>query len=403
MKLKRAIIIIVLLIISQFVLSYYIYEYAMINNRLGKFILIFAVNWMLNLYAVAYMFRDYSNLFLSFKRFDRNHYTTTILYELLKELAGMENKEEIYHRILEAALEAIPSGSMGSILLKHDDYYIYESSKGFNHEYLELIQLKEEETSLYKLTDGKMDRTAVVKDIQMLNAGDIDEVQIDLFSKAGSNKVKSSITAPIKLKQHVIGMISLDSTNVNEFDQDDVEILELFAFEVSKFVQMHETMELNLIMSRYDELTHICNRRYGREQLKRFIKMETPFVLVSVDLNNLKEVNDMYGHDVGDALIKCFVNNAKLFIGNDVVLSRYGGDEFWMIFPNHTALEARVILDDIKNYLLNQVIIKEGPPISVSFSYGLVEFPQEATNYDELLKIADQRMYENKRKHKVAH
>jgi diguanylate cyclase (GGDEF)-like protein len=198
-------------------------------------------------------------------------------------------------------------------------------------------------------------------------------------------------------------MISLDSTNVNEFDQDDVEILELFAFEVSKFVQMHETMELNLIMSRYDELTHICNRRYGREQLKRFIKMETPFVLVSVDLNNLKEVNDMYGHDVGDALIKCFVNNAKLFIGNDVVLSRYGGDEFWMIFPNHTALEARVILDDIKNYLLNQVIIKEGPPISVSFSYGLVEFPQEATNYDELLKIADQRMYENKRKHKVAH
>jgi len=397
------IIIIVLLIISQFVLSYYIYEYAMIHNRFGKFILIFAVNWILNIYAVAYMFRDYSNLFLSFKRFDRNHYTTTILYELLKELAGMENKEEIYHRILETALEAIPSGSMGSILLKHDDYYIYESSKGFNHEYLELIQLKEEETSLYKLTDGKMDRTAVVNDIQRLNDGDIDDVQIDLFSKAGSNKVKSSITAPIKLKQHVIGMISLDSTNANEFDQDDVEILELFAFEVSKFVQMHETMELNLIMSRYDELTHICNRRYGQEQLKRFIKMGTPFVLVSVDLNNLKEVNDMYGHDIGDALIKSFVNNAKLFIGNDVVLSRYGGDEFWMIFPNHTALEARVILDDIKNYLLNQGIIKEGPPISVSFSYGLVESPKEATNYDELLKIADQRMYENKRKHKVAH
>ena len=400
MQLKRIISIVVLLIICQFLLSYYIFEYAIIDNRTGKYILIFSVNWILNTYALAYIFKDYTSLFKSLKRFDRDHNTTKILYELLKELAVMENKKDIYDRILEAALDAIPSGDMGSILLKHDDHYVYESSKGFKHDYLELIQLREEETSLYKLTNGKMDRTAVINNIQHLNNSDMEEVQVDLFLKAGTKKAKSSITAPIKLRQHVIGMISLDSTHINRFNQNDIEILELFAFEVSKFVQMYETMELNLIMSRYDELTKISNRRYGREQVKHLMKTETPFVMVSIDLNNLKEVNDMYGHDIGDALIQGFVKNAKLFIGKEVIMSRYGGDEFIMIFPNHTSLEARVILEDLSNFLLNQPIVNEGPPITVSFSYGVVEYPIETSDYDKLLKVADNRMYKNKRKNR---
>ncbi len=208
---------------------------------------------------------------------------------------------------------------MGSILLKHDEYYVFETSKGFNHEYLELIQLRPEETGLYKVTDGKMDKTVVIKDIHQLNQGYMDSVQIELLKKAGTDKVNSSITAPIKLRQHVIGMISLDSTDHNAFDRSDIEILELFAFEVSKFVQMYETMELNLVMSRYDELTNICNRRYGREQLKRLMKAKTPFVLVSIDLNNLKAVNDMYGHDVGDALIQSFVKNTKFLLARMIL------------------------------------------------------------------------------------
>ncbi|WZL81814.1 sensor domain-containing diguanylate cyclase [Vallitaleaceae bacterium 9-2] len=400
MKLKRIFGIIIILIICQLLLSYYIYEYTMFEHPTGKFFLIFVTNWILIIYAVGYIFRDYTNLFLTLRRFDRNLDTTTILYELLKELAGIENKEEIYDKILEAALKSIPSGKMGSILLKHDEYYVFETSKGFNHEYLELIQLRAEETGLYKLTDGKMDKTVVIKDIHQLNQGYMDSVQIELLKKAGTDKVNSSITAPIKLRQHVIGMISLDSTDHNAFDRSDIEILELFAFEVSKFVQMYETMELNLVMSRYDELTNICNRRYGREQLKRLMKAKTPFVLVSIDLNNLKAVNDMYGHDVGDALIQSFVKNTKIFISKDDIISRYGGDEFIIIFPKHTPLEVRVILDDLKHYLKNQSIMNEGPPISVSFSYGLVEYPSETINYDELLKIADDRMYNNKREKK---
>lgn len=400
MKNRYVIVILALiLMVFQLVTSYYIYMNVAFPS-LVKVILIVAANWIWGLYAIVFVFRDYSNLTSRVSKINSKYRLTIILYDLLKELAEMENKKDVYERILNAAIEAIPGASMGSILLIKNDKMMFETAVGFDFDVLELIELDLEDVAIYRMTDGKMDQAVIVKDIVDTNPGKMDPSKLDMLQQGGSAKIHSSITAPIRIDGEVIGCLSLDSPKSNQFQVKDLEVLEIFAYEAGKFVQLYQALEKNVIMSRYDELTETYSRAYCNKLFKDLVSNHKPFILISVDLNNLKEVNDLFGHDIGDRLIKNFVKQMRLFLQKDVIFARYGGDEFLLIFPGYTKTEAQVVVDDAATFFHNQGSIDTSLPISVSFSYGMVEYPLEATDYDELLKIADRRMYEEKRRYK---
>lgn len=400
MKNRYALIILALiLMVFQLVTSYYIYMNVTLPGLI-KVILIITANWIWVFYAIIFIFRDYNNLTSRVTKINSKYRLTMILYDLLKELAELEDKKEVYDKILRAAIEAIPNATMGSILMIKHDKMIYETAVGFDFDVLQLIELDLEDVAIYRMTDGRMDQAVIVKDIVDTNPGKMDPSKLDMLQQSGSAKIHSSITAPIAIDGEVIGCLSLDSKKSNQFQMKDVEVLEVFAFEVSKFVQLYQALEKNVIMSRYDELTEAYSRAYCNKLFKDLVSNKQPFILMSVDLNNLKEVNDLFGHDIGDRLIKSFVKQMRLFLQEDVIFSRYGGDEFLLIFPGYSKTEAQVVVDDAATFFHNQGSLDTSLPISVSFSYGMVEYPIEATDYDELLKIADRRMYQEKRRYK---
>lgn len=384
----------------QFITSYFAFITIPNTSAVIKILVIMILNWLIAIIGLLIVFNDYTNIFVSLNSLYGKYHTTVILYSLLKKLADVDEPKDIYKQILEAAVEAIPKASSGSVLMGKYGKMVFEASFGFDHDYLELVELDVRETSLYKLTDGKMDRPVIIPDVLSINDTQLEDGKIDMFKKAGTDKVRSSISAPIIIAKSVQGSINLDSTETNCFKERDIEILELFALEVGKFVQLHQALELNQTMSRYDALTEVYNRGYCKQLIKDLMEEETEFIVVSTDLNNLKEVNDMYGHDVGDKLIKSFVDNMRLFLPDDVIFARYGGDEFIFVFPGYEEVNALVVMDDAKNYFDNHSITDKGPLISVSFSYGLSSFPKESREYDVLLKNADERMYREKRNYK---
>lgn len=387
---------IVILIIQIFV-SYLAYIGISDRHELVKVLIILALNWGIAIFGAMFLLNDYKKLFVSIKSIYYKHQLTSILYDLLKALADMENQNDVYKMVLDAAKKAIPSAKFGSVIMSNNGRFKFESSFGFKHEYLELIELNIEDTALYISTNGKMDKSVIISDILAINSGDIEKETIDLFLKAGVSKIRSTVSAPISIGKITVGCINLDSDRVNCFKKDDKEMLELFAYEVSKVVELHQTLELNKNMSRIDDLTKIYNRGYSNQIIKELIVDKKPFVLVSVDLDNLKVTNDVYGHDAGDRLIVNFVNNMKLFLPNEVLFSRYGGDEFVLIFEGKTVLEASVVMEDAKKFFEAYTIENDLAPIYVSFSYGVSSYPDETGTYDQLLKLADTRMYEQKR------
>jgi diguanylate cyclase (GGDEF)-like protein len=155
-----------------------------------------------------------------------------------------------------------------------------------------------------------------------------------------------------------------------------------------------------IYLSRYDKLTELYNRGYFEELshkcLKESIENKKEFFLVTFDLDQLKPVNDAYGHFIGDELIRTFAKNIKNTVGSNDILGRTGGDEFSAIcFEKDKESLVRKFEDLISYFKTNQLTLDEDK-ITCSFSYGIAKFPDEGSDYNTLMNLADKRMYGRK-------
>lgn len=145
-----------------------------------------------------------------------------------------------------------------------------------------------------------------------------------------------------------------------------------------------------------DVLTQTYNRRYLDVIFKELVDKNIYFSLVFVDIDNFKDVNDKFGHDVGDQILKEVVEFFKKNFRSGDVIIRFGGDEFCIILINTTREMAEKIMKrtlcDFKERFSNI----DG--ISLGFSFGIASYPEDSKSLDELIKIADERMYKDKEK-----
>jgi len=155
-------------------------------------------------------------------------------------------------------------------------------------------------------------------------------------------------------------------------------------------------------LSTEDELTGLYNRRYFMKELIlesiAADRYKNKFCVAFFDMDNLKLLNDVYGHGVGDKAIKIIARIIRDNIRKTDIPARFGGDEFAVIFKN---CSKDAIEDRIKN--IKQLIEKESQlqlPEKIRVSCGIAVYPDDTTSLDELLKIADMRMYEEKLKNK---
>jgi diguanylate cyclase (GGDEF)-like protein len=145
-----------------------------------------------------------------------------------------------------------------------------------------------------------------------------------------------------------------------------------------------------------DPLTGLHNRRSGEERLAEEISRSQrygrPLTILTLDLNDLKHVNDKFGHASGDELIKRFAERLNKAIRGSDLAVRLGGDEFLVVLPECKPEEVRHVLSRLSGLRMDC----NGSSIEISFSAGWTNFkPGESTA--ELMKRADDALYVNKR------
>lgn len=155
--------------------------------------------------------------------------------------------------------------------------------------------------------------------------------------------------------------------------------------------------------SNYDLLTHLPNRRSFYEQLNKNISRaslsDTEFHIMLLDLDHFKEINDSIGHEYGDKLLVLIAKRLEGVLEDGSIVSRLGGDEFGFILNSQYKHEK--ILK-----LANRILKKVSRPLSIkrvsdsyiSSSIGIACYPKDGGNIEELLKSADQAMYQSKSK-----
>ena len=146
-------------------------------------------------------------------------------------------------------------------------------------------------------------------------------------------------------------------------------------------------------LSYKDKLTDLYNRRFFEEELQRLdTKRQLPISIIMADVNGLKIINDSFGHDKGDEML---VKAAKLLenaVRKEDILARHGGDEFVVLLPQTKRKIAEKVLKRIKKASKKT----ENDRIPISLSFGLATKIKKSEDIKEILKKADDAMYQNK-------
>ncbi|MDQ6830186.1 MAG: PAS domain S-box protein [Gemmatimonadota bacterium] len=154
-------------------------------------------------------------------------------------------------------------------------------------------------------------------------------------------------------------------------------------------------------LSLYDELTQLCNRRgfmtLGEQELKVARRAKSPTLLLYMDLNDFKSVNDTYGHAEGDAALVRIAEVLKSTFRESDVVARLGGDEFTVLVVNAIDDTEEVVLTRLRNRLA-AANAHATHPYELSISIGIARFDHAAPRtLDELLQDADAALYQHKR------
>ncbi len=211
---------------------------------------------------------------------------------------------------------------------------------------------------------------------------------------------------PLHVLEQIIGYVAL------VYDPDTINMSFLYqllmnisnALETTKIRQRQHNI-ITSLANKYvhDPMTGLQNRRgfYQKAQplFEDCIDKKQTILVASVDLNGLKKINDTYGHADGDIAISTVGQALSQITAPNLTCARFGGDEFVATCTISDPGDAAQIRTQIQNYL-NQFNCSSGKPYEVSASIGIVSIiPTRNTSLDDLIKYADEKMYEEKASH----
>lgn len=218
----------------------------------------------------------------------------------------------------------------------------------------------------------------------------------------------------LKISNEIVGTVSVESKDKNFFT-DEInglikEIIDIASPVFTKLILIETNKELAVT----DPLTGIYNRRYMYEFAKREIarayRHSTDISMAILDIDRFKDINDNYGHQIGDDILVEFTKDLRNFLmrGQDVI-TRYGGDEFVVVLPDTGRQNAINLMEKLRSYFGNKVYTLENDiHINITISVGVssVEYSLEpkatGNNYDtemllnDILGFADKNLYKAK-------
>ncbi len=182
-------------------------------------------------------------------------------------------------------------------------------------------------------------------------------------------------------------------------DKGKVSQIVLTIQDVTESVYLEKSLKM---MTQQDSLTGIHNRRYLdnrlSEELTRYKRKGRLFSLLMIDIDNFKYVNDTYGHQFGDIILKEIAHTSSTIIRGSDILARYGGEEFCIALPDTDSDGAYSFAERLRKEVeAAKTLFEEGKEVGVTVSIGIAEVGEEIKKVEQLLDHADYALYESKR------
>jgi len=213
--------------------------------------------------------------------------------------------------------------------------------------------------------------------------------------------LRSYLLIPLSSRGRAIGVLALGSTESGTFDDGTLARLQPLADAVALAFENVRLFQKTRQLSITDEITPLHNFRHFQQALDRELKLVNRYgstlSLVFIDLDRFKPINDQYGHLRGSRTLRAVGFLIRAAVRETDIPARYGGDEFVVVLPQTDNESAQVLAEKLRHVIEDHTFLQEeGINARLGVSLGVATYPTEAQTKEALIRLADQRMYEDK-------
>jgi diguanylate cyclase (GGDEF)-like protein len=342
---------------------------------------------------------------------DYAHYTFVCLYEItpfleiekellkrnrelmiINTLSGAfissENIEEVFSELLEKVL-LITDFTTGWIMFNNEGKFEIRSAHGIS-------KLFYRDIFEGKISDLCNNIAAINDPLYIYEDDELNDLP---FIKKEGLVILAAV--PIKTGKKLRGIMFLASRVERAFDFNLASILSLIGSQLTLIVEKIELFEETRRLSITDSLTGLYNSRHFYQALDKEIAMATRykqiFSLAIFDIDDFKVLNDTYGHQAGDDVLKNIASILKKESRETDIVARYGGEEFVIIFPNTPKKDALAVSERILSGVNEHTFLPEvDKGIKTTISGGISSFPDDGSIVRDILYNADMALYKAK-------
>jgi len=335
----------------------------------------------------------------TFDDLDQSHKITEAMMVVTTEMLKNDRFDDVLQMILDEAIRILPKAQAGSILIYNGEVMEYRAAVGYSLANLQKITLKVEE--LFQSTFADMYEPAIIEDLRVFDEAHLSDDLVKELRSQEALVAQAVLTCSFKHNGQFFGLINLDNYDKKlAYDESDKRLIKHLARQIEISIAIHMLYGKAVKQTRYDELTLANTRRYHLELINKAyedaLNNKTPLSICSIDINNLKDINDRFGHDAGDQCLKYFSDMVRKGKADQCFFSRVGGDEFFLVYPQTNSIEAHIRIAELRMKLAEKPFFYHSTTQIVKFGCGIASYPEDGTELEELIKLCDTRMYENK-------
>ena len=315
-------------------------------------------------------------------QFKLAHQGLRILHDESSGLMELLELEGICSRIIKAT-ERLAGAEAFLLLKKQRGFRVYSSSS---------LELKGERINSLKGTVLEM----VISNKEPLHLSDLSQFKKGLKGII-EDEYKSLLAMPVVKENQIRGILVVLSKKKGGFSSLQVDLLKVLinqAFESIENALLHEEIKM---LAYTDGLTGLLNHRRFQESIDRELKRAERYnervSLILTDIDHFKNVNDTYGHPVGDKVLKEVARMIKSTVREIDIPARYGGEEFAIILLNADVIIAKRTAERIRKKATELSFNADGRVFGVTLSLGIATYPDDATEREDLINKADQALY----------
>jgi diguanylate cyclase (GGDEF)-like protein len=217
--------------------------------------------------------------------------------------------------------------------------------------------------------------------------------------------IRAYVLMPLHSRGRSIGVLALGSRSEGAYDESTLARMAPLADSVALALENVRLFQKTRELSITDEVTPLYNHRFINQIVDRELKLVDRYrsllTLIFIDLDRFKPVNDRYGHLRGSRMLREVGFLLRSAVRETDYPARYGGDEFVVILPQTDGAAAMILGEKLRRLIEGHTFLQEeGINARVGMSLGVATYPTEAASKEALIRLADERMYQDKESRK---